>query len=109
MGNVTRSSIGSLLIVARRGTRAGNIACQVLNGGRGSYIDLVDLIPPGSVLKISGEEYDQAAAEYWPDVARLLEIIESITRGKWHLRVDSNESNNWRRDWRVTQDGNRQH
>lgn len=64
----------------------------------GRCIDLGDLIPQREVLEISSEEYEQAAAEHGPDFARLLEIIESITRGEWHLRVDSKGSNYWRRD-----------
>ena len=65
--------------------------------GRG--IDLADLIPKGEILEITADEYALAAAEYWPDFARLLGIIESITRGDWHLRVDMKASNDWRRDY----------
>jgi hypothetical protein len=64
----------------------------------GRCIDLEDLIPKGKILAITSEEYDRASAEYWPDFARLLGIIESITRGEWHLRDDMKESGQWRRD-----------
>jgi hypothetical protein len=67
---------------------------------KGRCIDLADLIPQGEILEITSDEYDQAASEYWPDFARLLGIIESITRGEWHLRVDMKASNEWRRDYR---------
>jgi hypothetical protein len=66
----------------------------------GRCIDLDDLIPKGEVLEITDDEFQQASAEYWPDFARLLGIIESITRGDWHLRVDMKASNQWRRDHR---------
>lgn len=66
----------------------------------GRCIDLEDLIPKGEVLEITSEEYDQAATEHWPDFARLLGIIESITRGQWHIRVDTKAANDWRRDYR---------
>jgi hypothetical protein len=64
----------------------------------GRCIDLEDLIPQGQILEISSEEYDRAATVNWPDFARLLGIIESITRGEWLLRVDMQASNDWRRD-----------
>jgi hypothetical protein len=56
------------------------------------------LIPKGEILQITSEEYDQAATEYWPDFARLLAIIESITRGDWHLRANMKQSQEWRRE-----------
>jgi hypothetical protein len=64
----------------------------------GTGIDLKDLIPKGEHLALSGEEYSQAAASYWPQVAQLLGIIDSITRGEWQIRVDSKAANDWRRD-----------
>ncbi len=67
----------------------------------GCCIELADLIPPGEFLQITSEEYDQAAKEYWPDIARLLGIIESITRGDWQLRVDNQAAQDWRRDSSV--------
>lgn len=67
----------------------------------GRCIDLSDLIPKGEILEITNDEYAQAVAEHWPDFARLLGIIESITRGDWHLRVDMKESMDWRRDYRI--------
>jgi hypothetical protein len=66
----------------------------------GRCIDLDDLIPKGELLRVADDEYEQAASEYWPDFARLLGIIESITRGDWHLRADMKASNEWRRDHR---------
>jgi hypothetical protein len=65
----------------------------------GRCIDLEELIPCGTILEISDEEYIQAAVEHWPDFARLLGIIESITRGDWQLRDDMKASNSWRRDY----------
>jgi hypothetical protein len=64
----------------------------------GCCIDLEDIIPPGQALGLTEAEYDRAAAEFWPHVAQLLGIIESITRGEWQIRVNSRASIDWRRD-----------
>jgi hypothetical protein len=66
----------------------------------GRCLDLEDLIPKGEPMEISDEEYSQAVKDHWPDFARLLGIISSITRGEWQLRVDMKSSNDWRRDYR---------
>lgn len=67
------------------------------NRWTGCCIKLDTLIPPGEILLITDEEYDRAKATYWPHVAQLLGIIESITRGEWKIRIDSRESIDWRR------------
>lgn len=65
----------------------------------GRCIDLEDcLIPRGVVLEISSDEYNEAASQFWPDFARLLGIIETITRGEWQIHVGSKAANRWRRD-----------
>jgi hypothetical protein len=51
----------------------------------------------GTLLQLTGEEYNQAAITFWPHVAQLLSIIDSITRGEWLIRVDSKTAVNWRR------------
>jgi len=38
-----------------------------------------------------------ASKEYWPDLALLLNIISQITKGEWQHRVDSKESESWRK------------
>ena len=48
----------------------------------GRCIDLDDLFLPGEVLAVTDEEYRQAVAEFSPDVAKLLRIIDAITRGQ---------------------------
>jgi hypothetical protein len=63
----------------------------------GRCIDLENLIPKGEQLGLTGEEYSQAAVTFWPHVAQLLGIIDSITRGEWLICVDSNAAVNWRR------------
>ena len=65
----------------------------------GRCIDLDDLlIPHGVILEITSDEYDEAISQHWPDFARLLGIIETITRGEWQIRVDNKAANRWRRD-----------
>ncbi len=64
----------------------------------GRCIELEDLIPVGQPLGLTGEEYSRAAVEFWPHIAQLLGIIESITRGEWQIRVNSRAAINWRRD-----------
>lgn len=68
----------------------------------GWCIDLGNaLIQQGEILAITSDEYDQAAAQYSPDFARLLGIIESITRGDWQIRVEMKGATGWRREtWR---------
>jgi hypothetical protein len=63
----------------------------------GACVELANLIPEGTVFEVSSEEYDRAAIEKWPDFARLLGIIESITRGEWSLEANDRASNRWRR------------
>lgn len=63
----------------------------------GRCIDLEDLMPAGQPLGLTEEEYSRAAAEFWPHVAQLLGIIETITRGEWQIRVNSRASIDWRR------------
>jgi hypothetical protein len=67
------------------------------NRWTGCGIDLEDLIPVGQHLELTGEEYSQAEVTFWPPVAQLLGIIDSITRGEWQIRVDSKVAVNWRR------------
>src|SRR5262245_45669817 len=62
----------------------------------GRCIDLVELLPPGEILGLTDNEYRQAAVEFWPDVAKLLRIIDAITRKEWSIRVDSVEATSWR-------------
>ena len=64
----------------------------------GRCIDLEDLIPSSQPLGLTEEEYGRAVTKFWPHVARLLCIVESITRGEWQIRVDSRASIDWRRD-----------
>jgi hypothetical protein len=64
----------------------------------GRCIDLEDLIPQGEHLGVTREEYSQAASTFWPHVAQLLGILESLTRGEWQIRVDSKAAVHWRRD-----------
>lgn len=66
----------------------------------GCGVELEDLIPKGEVLAITDDEFRRASKEHWPDFARLLGIIESITRGQWRLRVNMKAANEWRRDHR---------
>lgn len=63
----------------------------------GYCIDLEDLVPKGVHLSLTDEEYSNAAKTFWPHVAQLLGIINSITTGEWQIRVDSKASVNWRR------------
>ena len=57
----------------------------------GRCIELQDLIPVGEPLSLTEEEYTDAAKIFWPDVAQLLRILDSLTRGGWTLRADSVE------------------
>ena len=67
------------------------------NRWTGCGIDLHQLIPQSEVFAITDDEYDQAAATYWPHVAQLLGNVESITEGEWKIRVDSRAAIDWRR------------
>ena len=60
-------------------------------------INLGDLLPEGTLLTLTAEEYEQAAIAFWPHVTQLLGIIETITRGEWLIRIDSRAAVNWRR------------
>jgi len=62
----------------------------------GGCIELQDLIPAGEPLGLTDEEYTYAATTFWPEVAQLLRIIDSLTRGEWTFRVDSVEAKSWR-------------
>lgn len=63
----------------------------------GRCIDLVDLLPPSEPFELTDDEYSQAAVDYWPHVAQLLGIIQTISRGEWLIRVDSRDAVDWRR------------
>ena len=63
----------------------------------GCCINLEALIPRSEPFAISDDEYEQAKTIYWPHVAHLLGIIESIARGEWNIKVDSKEAIDWRR------------
>ena len=67
------------------------------NRWTGCGINLRELIPDHEIFSITSEEYDDAAAAYWPHVAQLLGIIESISRGEWKIRVDNKAAVDWRR------------
>jgi hypothetical protein len=69
----------------------------VAQGWTGRRIDLEDLIPAGQPVGLTKEEYSQAA-DFRPDVAQLLDIIEAITRGEWQIRVDGRASIDGRRN-----------
>jgi hypothetical protein len=69
----------------------------------GRCIELEELIPAGAPLGLTDEEYARAATAFWPEVAQLLRILDSLTRGEWTLRVYSVEAKLWR------QAGNEQH
>ena len=45
---------------------------------------------------MTDDEYTQAAVEFWPEVAKLLRIIDAITRREWAIRIDSVEAKSWR-------------
>ncbi len=60
-------------------------------------IDLENLITRGEFFQITDVEYDEITPTYWPHVAQLVGIIESISRGEWKIRVDSREAIDWRR------------
>src|SRR3954452_23216224 len=62
----------------------------------GRCIDLADIIPRGQILVVSDNEYDQAAKEHGPTVAKLLRIIARITTGDWQYVSGSPEAENWR-------------
>ena len=62
----------------------------------GRCMELDELIPRGKVFTVSEAERAAAAAEFWPDVARLLDIISQITRDEWHHLVSSTEAIDWR-------------
>jgi hypothetical protein len=62
----------------------------------GCRIELSDLIPRGALFVVSPEEKATAATEFCPEVAELLSVIASITRGEWKHLVDSKEANQWR-------------
>ena len=76
------------------------------NRWTGCCIKLEKLIPEGKVLELTDAEYSMAAQTFWPHVAQLLEIIDSITRGEWKIRIDSEAAVNWRRNGES--DGSRQ-
>ncbi len=63
----------------------------------GRCIELEDLLVQGQPLRLTPEEYSQAAATYWPHVAQLLGILDTITRGEWKIRIDSRAAVDWRR------------
>lgn len=67
----------------------------------GCGIELSDLLPAGHHLALTGDEYLRAAENYWPAVAQLLGIIDSITQGEWQLLGDSNAAQQWRRPQRF--------
>lgn len=69
----------------------------------GYCIDLEDLIPRGEHLGLTGEEYSAAAVNFRPDVAQLLGIIDSITRGEWLIRIDMEASCKWMTRVRTAQ------
>lgn len=71
------------------------------NRWTGCGIELDDLLKKGEHLKLTGDEYFCAAERFWPEVAQLLGIIDSITRGEWQIRVDSRTAIDWRRDQRF--------
>jgi hypothetical protein len=62
----------------------------------GRCIELDELIPKGELFEVSDVERAAAAAEFWPHVAQLLDIISQITRGEWQHLGSSREAVNWR-------------
>lgn len=62
----------------------------------GRCIELDELIPRGEVLVVSDTEFAGAAIEFSPQVARLLRIINQITRGEWQHSVSSKAAVDWR-------------
>jgi hypothetical protein len=62
----------------------------------GRCIDLSQLLRPGELLSLTADESSRAAATFWPDVAKLLGIIDAITRGEWTIRPDTIEAIRWR-------------
>jgi hypothetical protein len=72
----------------------------------GCCIELAELIPEGEYLYLTPDEYSHAAATFWPHVAQLLGIVDSITHGDWLIRVDSKAAVDWRRP-RVGGEGSR--
>lgn len=64
---------------------------------QGRCIQLDGLIPRGEIFEISDAERSGAAAEFWPHVAQLLDIIGQITRGDWQHSISSKEAVDWRK------------
>jgi hypothetical protein len=67
------------------------------NRWSGCCIDLSELLPEGEPLQLTEEEYSQAKDAYWPNLAQLLSIIDSITRREWRIEIDSKAAISWRR------------
>src|SRR5262245_11662911 len=67
------------------------------NRWSGCGVELENLIPQNRQFAVTADEYDQAATVYWPHVAQLLGIIETITRGDWRIGVGNRAAMNWRR------------
>jgi hypothetical protein len=62
----------------------------------GCSLQLGELIPQGEEFVLSETEYGEAAREFWPHVAQLLNIISMITRGEWPHLIGSEASRKWR-------------
>lgn len=67
------------------------------NRWAGCCIDLNELLPEGEPLQLTEDEYSRAKDTYWPHLAQLLSIIDSLTRGEWRIRGDSKAAISWRR------------
>jgi hypothetical protein len=65
------------------------------NRWNGCGIELSELIPQGEALGLTPEEYSDTAVSYWPHVAQLLSIIETITRGEWRIPGNSKTAVRW--------------
>jgi hypothetical protein len=62
----------------------------------GRCIDLDELLLPNEIVGLSDDEYNEASAEFGHDVAKLLRLIDAISRREWNACVDSVEAKSWR-------------
>ena len=68
------------------------------NRWTGCGVNLEELIPRGSHLDFTGEEYFLALETYGPHIAQLLGIVDAISRGGCRTTVSSRAALDWRRD-----------
>jgi hypothetical protein len=81
----------------RRGDTRWEYCMDAAQRWMGCGLALYELLQTGEFLALTDNEYKQSAVEFGPDFAKMLRIIDAISRGEWHTRVDSMTAKSWRK------------